>query len=191
MASTSPVTKVRISSSGGSGPSRSSCFAAAKVGASMQFSNQCRNSLPQIVPGDEQKSAHEPQMLEERVLDHEPIGLRNLPEAIGDKRGDERESREPEGADPAIDTTQHQRGAGKLGDDRRAGDHGRKRQTEMLRFGYCATEVEQLGEAALQVCGAKGKQGDEAKRGWRRQRVNRLCGAIGKAGPLRRGRSRL
>ena len=56
-------------------------------------------SLPKVIPGDQQESTDEPQMLEERVLDHEPIGLRNLPETICDKRGDERESREPEGAE--------------------------------------------------------------------------------------------
>jgi len=65
----------------------------------MLFSNQFRMALPQIVPGEQQESTGEPQMLEEGVLDHEPIGLRDLPKTIGDKRGDERESREPEGAD--------------------------------------------------------------------------------------------
>src|SRR5690349_8910711 len=101
-------------------------------------------SLPKVIPGDQQESTDEPQMLEERVLDHEPIGLRNLPEAIGDKRGNEGKSRESDGADPAIDAAQDQRGAGELCDDRRARDDGCKGQSEMLHFGYRTTEVKQF-----------------------------------------------
>ena len=57
-------------------------------------------SFAQIDPGDEEESADEPQVLEERVLDHEPVGQWNLPEAVGNKGRDERKGSEPNGADP-------------------------------------------------------------------------------------------
>jgi hypothetical protein len=55
-------------------------------GATISLSNQSRISLPKVVPGDKQERADKAQMLEKRVLDHEPLRLWNLPEAIGNER---------------------------------------------------------------------------------------------------------
>src|SRR6266436_9431117 len=118
--------------------------------------------LAQIVPGNEHEASDQPQVLEERVLGHETLGRRNLPETVGDERRDERECAQPKRADPAIEARKDKRRSGELGDDRCNGDGRGPRQAEMLCLGYRAAEIEQLDKATLQVGGTKSQQSNEA-----------------------------
>jgi len=56
----------------------------------------------EIVPSNQKKPAYQAQMLEERVLDHEAVRHRELPEAVSNERCNESEPGEPQRADPSI-----------------------------------------------------------------------------------------
>src|SRR5258706_11211176 len=139
----------------GSGPS------ADELAPGMRGSDRSA-AFTQVEPGDEKKAADQTEMLEERVLGHEALRQLHFPELIGDEGGDQRETGEPQRAEPAVGPGQDERGSDELGDDRRAGSRGRERQPEVLRLGYRSVEVEKLVEAALDGGRAQPQQGDRA-----------------------------
>src|SRR5258708_29330137 len=102
----------------------------------MRVSDRRAVALAQIEPRDEKKAADESEVLEERVLDHEALRWLHFPKSIRSERGEQRESRKPQGAEPAVDSGQDERRTGELGHDRRGGSCCRVGDSEALRLGY-------------------------------------------------------
>src|SRR5258706_6102663 len=89
----------------------------------------------EVVPCDEQESADQSEMLEERVLHHEAIGRRQFPKSIGKEGRNQREARQPQRAKPAVEAAEDQSRSGELRDDRGHGKWHGGAQSEMLHLG--------------------------------------------------------
>src|SRR5256885_697701 len=101
----------------------------------MRVSDRSAIALARVEPCDEKKAADKTEVLEERVLNHEALRWLHFPKSICDERGEQRESCKPQGAEPAVDSGQDERGTGELGDDRRGGSCCREGKAEALRLG--------------------------------------------------------
>src|SRR6266704_3192681 len=150
----------------------------------MRVSDRSTVALAQIEPRDEKKAADESEVLEERVLNHEALRWLHFPKSIRNEGGEQRESCKPQGAEPAVDSGQDERGTGELGDDRRGGSRCCEGESEALRLGHRGVEVEELVKAALNVCGAEAQQCNEVNRPRRDKRSN-CPGQTIEQGPLR------
>jgi hypothetical protein len=115
----------------------------------------------EVVPRHQQEPTDQAQMFEEAVRGHLPVRHGKFPEPIGDDGRNGRETGQPQGAQPAKPTAQHQRRPGELRDDRGYRDRHRRRQAEMLHLGDRAGEVQQLADATLQIGGAEPEQRNE------------------------------
>src|SRR5258708_30395510 len=100
----------------------------------MRVSDRRPIALAQIEPRDQKKAADESEVLEERVLDHEALRWLHFPKSIRDERGEQGESCKPQGAEPAVDSGQDERGTGELGDDRRDGSCCREGEATVFRL---------------------------------------------------------
>src|SRR5258705_12324311 len=98
----------------------------------------------QVMPGDEQKTPDKSKMLEERVLGHEALRHRKLPEAVGNEGRHQGEARKPKRAQPAVESSEDQRGAHELGDDRGDRDRCGRGDAEMPHLVDRAVQVERL-----------------------------------------------
>src|SRR5207245_2811496 len=74
-----------------------------RSGAKLPRADSAIRALPQVMPGDQQETANQAEVLEEGVGGHEALGWRHLPEAQRDEGGEQGEAGQRQRAQPTIE----------------------------------------------------------------------------------------